>query len=95
MQESSRKRRLIDLRSVGPATVADFKLLGIAAVEDLVDCDAGDLYARLCAVTGIRHDPCCEDVFAAAIAQARDPDLPPEQRDWAYRSRLRKARPGR
>ena len=75
MQESSATRRLIDLRSVGPATIADFTTLGISTVEDLAVCDATELYARLCAVTGARHDPCCEDVFAAAIAQARSEAL--------------------
>ncbi len=85
-----KRRRLIDLRSVGPATVADFDLLGITAVEQLVTRDATELYVELCAVTGVRHDPCCEDVFAAAIAQARDPELPLEKREWAYYSRLRK-----
>ena len=86
------KRRLIDLRSVGPATIKDMALLGITEVPELVAREPGALYAQLCAVTGVRHDPCCEDVFAAAIAQARDPDLPAEQRDWAWWSRARKAR---
>jgi len=86
------KRRLIDLRSVGPATIKDLALLGITEVPELVAREPGALYAQLCAVTGVRHDPCCEDVFAAAIAQARDPDLPAEQRDWAWWSRARKAR---
>jgi hypothetical protein len=92
MPSSRTMRRLIDLRSVGPATVKDLALLGITEVAELEPCDAGDLYDRLCAATGVRHDPCCEDVFAAAIAQARDPDLPREQADWPYWSRLRKRR---
>ena len=86
------KRRLIDLRSVGPATIKDLALLGITQVGELTAHEPSALYAQLCAVTSVRHDPCCEDVFAAAIAQARDPDLPMEQRDWAWWSRVRKAR---
>jgi hypothetical protein len=86
------KRRLIDLRSVGPATVKDLAQLGITEVEQLTGREPEALYAELCAVTGRRHDPCCEDVFAAAIAQARDPDLPAEQCDWPWWSRQRKAR---
>ena len=32
------------------------------------------------------------DVYAAAIAQARDPHLPVEQRNWVWWSRARKQR---
>jgi nucleotidyltransferase/DNA polymerase involved in DNA repair len=85
-------RHLRDLVSVGPATLADFELLGIASVAELARCDAADLYARLARLTGQRQDPCVEDVFCAAIAQARDPDLPAEQARWYYWSRRRKAR---
>jgi len=92
MQQPGTKRRLIDLRSVGPATVKDLALLGITDVAALADHQPDALYARLCLLTGVRHDPCCEDVFAAAIAQARDPHLPVEQRNWVWWSRARKQR---
>lgn len=69
----------------------DFNLLGIYEVKDLLGCSAQELYQRLCDITGVRHDPCCLDVFAAAIAQAQDPHLPPEQKQWWYYSRLRKS----
>jgi hypothetical protein len=32
------------------------------------------------------------DVFACAIAQAVNPDLPEEQRDWWYWTKIRKAK---
>jgi hypothetical protein len=32
------------------------------------------------------------DTFCCAVAQARDPGLPAEQRNWWYWSRLRKAK---
>src|ERR1700749_1202671 len=86
------KRKLTDLVSVGPATVNDLKLLGISRVEDLTDRDAVELYERLCELTGVRHDPCCKDVFNAAIAQSQNPDLPQEHKQWWYWSRLRKLR---
>jgi hypothetical protein len=86
------ERELSHLTSVGPATIEDLHLLGIETVAQLAECDARALYAELCEVTGARHDPCCEDVFAAAIAQALDPDLPQEQRQWWYWTRLRKER---
>ncbi|WP_321396201.1 helix-hairpin-helix domain-containing protein [Emcibacter sp.] len=83
-------RRLIDLTSVGPATVRDLELLGITTVNQLKDCDGEDLYRRLCLETGEQHDICCLDVFNCAIAQARDANLPREQRMWWYWSRRRK-----
>lgn len=91
-QEHPKRRALIDLRSIGPATIKDLALLGITEVAELIPCEPAALYARLSAATGVRHDPCCEDVFAAAIAQARAPDLPAEQREWPWWSRQRKQR---
>jgi hypothetical protein len=85
-------RTLADLVSVGPATLGDFSLIGIHGVADLVHADAHDLYDRICVATQARHDPCCEDVFAAAIAQARDPDLPEAMCKWPYWSGVRKSR---
>jgi hypothetical protein len=35
---------------------------------------------------------CCLDVFQAAVAQAKNPKLPIDKRQWWYWSRLRKAR---
>jgi hypothetical protein len=83
-------RELADLDSVGPATLGDFRLLGISTVAQLAREEPRDLYRHLCVLTGVRHDPCCEDVFSAAVAQARDPDLPAEKRRWWFWSRLRK-----
>ena len=88
-------RTLKDLVSVGPATLKDFDLLGIKTLKQLAKQDAHILYKKLCAATQVRHDPCAEDVFAAAIAQAKDPQLPEEQKKWAFWSRVRKARPMR
>jgi hypothetical protein len=85
-------RKLKDLAGVGPATIADLRKLGIHSVADLAEQDGQELYDRLCHVTGVRHDICCLDVFHCAVAQAGDPDLPIEQRNWWYWSRLRKSR---
>jgi nucleotidyltransferase/DNA polymerase involved in DNA repair len=84
-------RALGDLVSVGPATLADLARLGISDVAALEAVDPEDLYDRIGVLDGARHDPCALDVFRAAVAQARDPDLPAEQRQWWYWSRLRKA----
>lgn len=83
--------RLIDLRSVGPATVKDLARLGIHDVETLARHDAATLYERLGEMDGTPHDPCVLDVLRCAVAQARDPKLPAEQRDWFWWSRLRKS----
>lgn len=87
----STARKLTDLRSVGPAALADLAVLNIRTVVELAACEPAELYAKLCAATGVRHDPCVEDVFAAAVAQARDPELPKEMCDWWYWTRQRKA----
>lgn len=84
-------RRLSDLNGIGPAMLRDFSLLGIESVEQLSDCNARMLYDNLCEHTGQRQDPCVLDTFTCAIAQARNPDLPIEQRNWWYWSRVRKA----
>lgn len=59
-------KKLEDLPNVGPATAADFRLLGITKPEQLVGKDPFKLYEKLCRVTGVRHDPCVIDVFLAA-----------------------------
>jgi nucleotidyltransferase/DNA polymerase involved in DNA repair len=82
--------RLQDLISVGPAMLRDFELLGIRSVKHLARQSPARLYQKLCRITGQRIDICCQDVFSAAIAQARNPLLPAEQCQWWYWSRLRK-----
>jgi hypothetical protein len=83
-------RRLGDLISVGPAMLRDFDLLRVRSVEQLAKQEPKRLYDKLCRVTGTRQDICVLDVFAAAVAQARNPHLPAEQCQWWYWSRRRK-----
>jgi Pathogenicity locus len=89
------KRRFRDLVSVGPKMERDFELLGIHGVPQLARQDPHRMYEKLCSLTGQRQDPCVLDVFCAAVAQARDPRLPEEQRQWWYWSRRRKGNSGR
>ena len=84
-------RRLEDLISVGPAMLRDFELLGIRSVAQLARTNPRRLYSRLCRLTGQRQDICCLDVFHAAVAQARNPNLPVEKSVWWHWSRKRKA----
>ena len=88
-------RKLQDLISVGPAILRDFELLGIHDVRTLARQSPREMYKRLCRLTGQQQDICCLDVFQAAVAQARNPLLPPEQSVWWYWSRKRKARSGK
>ena len=85
------QRQLKDLVSVGPAMLEDFELLGITTVAQLRRRSPQRMYHDLCRLRRQRIDPCCLDVFVAAVAQARDPDLPIEQRQWWYWSKVRKA----
>lgn len=87
---NSPKSELRSLRSIGPAMVRDFELLGITSIAQLKRQTGQKLYDRLCELTGKRHDPCVLDTFVAAVAQAKDPNLPAEQCDWWYWSRVRK-----
>lgn len=87
------RRKLIDLVSVGEATVRDFEILGIREVDQLVGKDAEGLYRQLCEQTKSTHDPCVIDIFSAAIAQAENLDLSEEKKKWWYWSRLRKSKP--
>ncbi len=84
-------RRLRDLAGIGKAMLEDFDRLGISSVDQLATQDGDELYARISALDGVRHDPCVLDTYRCAIAQARDPNLPPEQRNWWWWSRQRKA----
>ena len=84
-------RQLKDLVSVGPAMLEDFELLGIHTVGQLRRRSPERMYRHLCRLKGQRIDPCCLDAFVAAVAQAKDPHLPIEQRQWWYWSKIRKA----
>jgi hypothetical protein len=53
--------------NIGPAMVGDFKILGIARPAQLAGADPFALYQRLCAITGVRHDPCVLDTFISAV----------------------------
>jgi hypothetical protein len=85
------ERQLSDLVSLGPAMLRDFELLGVRSVAQLARRNPEKMYEKLCQVTGQALDICCLDVFRAAVAQAKDPNLPHEQRLWWHWSRKRKA----
>ena len=85
------ERCLQDLVSIGPAMLRDLKLLRIRSVTQLALKDPQRMYRDLCRLKRQPQDICCLDVFTAAVAQAKNPQLPVEQRQWWYWSRKRKA----
>jgi hypothetical protein len=85
------ERKLMDLAGVGRSIAGDLDRLGVRSVSELAACSGDELYKDLCALTGTRQDPCVLDVFRCAVAQARDLELPEEQKNWWWWSRQRKA----
>ena len=83
-------RKLSDLVSVGPAMLRDFEILGVRSVSQLARRIPERLYESLCRVAPQHQDICCLDVFRAAVAQAKDPQLPADQCQWWYWSSNRK-----
>jgi hypothetical protein len=84
-------RQLRDLAGIGKSIEANLRSLGVSSVADLALRDGDDLYRRLCSKTNMRQDPCVLDTFRCAVAQARNPRLPAEQRNWWWWSRQRKS----
>jgi hypothetical protein len=76
------------LPNIGPAMARDLLRLGIEQEADLRGQDAEELYERLCALDGQRHDPCVLDTFTAVVDYANGAPARP----WWFYSRQRKAR---
>ena len=73
--------RLQDLANVGPAVERMLGRLGVSAPAQLAGQDPYELFERLCAVDGRRHDPCLLDTFMSAVDQA---DGKPARPWWEY-----------
>ena len=78
---------LTSIPNVGPAIARKLERLGVHEPADLRGQDADELFERLCALDGRRHDPCLLDTFHAAVDVA---DGKPARPWWEY-SRERKA----
>ena len=59
--------QLTDLPNIGPASAADLRRLGIHHPKDLIGKNADALYHTLCALDGIRHDPCVHDILQSVV----------------------------
>jgi hypothetical protein len=79
---------LTDMPNIGPKVAAKLRRLDIQSSEDLRGQDGEDLFERLCAMDGRRHDPCLLDTFVAAVDFANGGPARPW---WEY-SRERLAR---
>jgi hypothetical protein len=78
---SGMSKELLALANIGPAMVRDFARLGITSRAQLAGQDPVELYERLCATDGHRHDPCVLDTFMSAVDQA---DGAPPRPWWTY-----------
>jgi hypothetical protein len=92
---AGKQRQLSALISIGPAMLRDFELLGVRSMPQLARRNPEKMYEKLCQITGQVQDICCLDVLHAAVAQAKNPNLPLKQRQWWYWSRKRKLRNAR
>ena len=81
---------LTAIPNVGPAIARKLRALDVRSAGDLRGRDADELFERLCALDGRRHDPCLLDTFVAAVDYANGGPARPW---WEY-SRERKARAG-
>ena len=72
---------MLELPNVGPATALDLVKLGISEPDELIGGDPDAMYEKLCAIDGVRHDPCARDVFASVVAYANGARARPW---WAY-----------
>jgi hypothetical protein len=79
---------LTAIPNVGPKIARTLLALDVHGLDDLRGRDPDELFERLCAMDGRRHDPCLLDTFAAAVEYADG--RPP--RPWWELSRERKAR---
>jgi methyl coenzyme M reductase subunit D len=81
-------RGLLELPNVGPATALDLVRLGIFESKALKSQTSDKMYAKLCKIDGVRHDPCVIDVFASLVAYANGAPARP----WWYYTPERKKR---
>jgi hypothetical protein len=90
MADDSIPSALTAIPNVGPAVARKLLALDVRELDDLRGRDPDELFERLCAQDGRRHDPCLLDTFSAAVAYA---DGGPARPWWEF-SRERKARAG-
>jgi hypothetical protein len=79
---------LLELPNVGPATALDLVRMGITKPGQIARRNPDRMYAALCRLDGVRHDPCVRDVFASLVAFVNGAKAKP----WWFYTPERKAR---
>jgi hypothetical protein len=72
------------LSSVGPSIAADIVRLGYTSLDALAKANPAEMFAKFSRKVGRSVDPCVEDTFRCAVAQARNPALPKSAHNWWY-----------
>jgi len=58
---------LEELPNIGRVIARDLHFIGINHPRELIAKDPFQLYAKLCRISGKKHDPCVIDVFMSVI----------------------------
>jgi len=69
------------LPNIGKAMAGDLRLIGIDSPKELIGKNPFELYDKLCAKSGKRHDPCVIDVFMSVVRFMEGGDALPW---WAF-----------
>ena len=72
---------LEELPNIGKAMAGDLRLIGIDSPKELIGKNPFELYDKLCAKSGKRHDPCVIDVFMSVVRFMEGGDALPW---WAF-----------
>jgi len=70
------------LGSIGPNSAQYLWDLGYRNIGQLKSANPCKMYGYFSNIVGQKVDPCVEDVFRCAVAQAKFPDLPEEKKQW-------------
>jgi hypothetical protein len=67
---------------IGKSLAADLVMLGYTHVAQLKGQNPQRMYDKLCALTGVRQDPCVLYTFRCAVYFASTPEPEPEKLKW-------------
>lgn len=70
------------LGSIGDDMAQTLWHLGFTSISDLLNADPYKMYQNYSKLIGHRADPCVEDTFRCAVAQAKYPNLPKRLKQW-------------
>ncbi len=73
---------LESIPGIGPSLATDLRKLGIERVGDLRNRDPEKLYTDLCALEGVRQDPCVLYAFRCAVYYSGNENPDPKLLKW-------------